>query len=377
MSKLVVIMLAVLLLVCGCATGKSVATQQPTSTLPEAVTTTSEALLGPGESHIKRQLGANTSIDAQVTVPADRAVSSVDIALPAFGEGSIETVLFRGERTSSEEARPGLHVVRSENTADACSYSSLGINSNLVFQTAATEYVFNVFHWRPDDTENNLAQFSTTAELPFATRDAVTSAVLDAVQKLGVKNLGEFVIYALDHEQLGALEKEMKSSGNYNEYKYKNEWTDDDDCYFLTMPCSVSGLPVDEYDTQPMIVEQTVQGSNIAALYSHNGLEYLQVTNFCSSKGVGQELPVVSFEAALGTIVNKLELLITTSKYTITDVRMKYVFQFKDSSRTTLKLAPAWYFTVNEAVVYTRDGVEYRDNVTHRFMIDAHTGKEM
>lgn len=373
MMKKSVILLIIMLILSGCSNQPADITTQPVT--PEVTApqdTPGETQPEPAVTHIQRKLGDNTGIDAEVKVPASFEIPIIDIKLFLFDNEKVKIVLFKNETTTEEETSYGGHIIRGQ-SGNSCNYYSDKLNSTLSFRTEAMEYVFNVFRWQPEFS--NLTLFTNETEFDFASRQDAINAVADAVKALGVQNTGSVSIYALDYDTLGSVQQQMIDSGEYSEYKFKQEWSKEDDCYFIMMDCVIQGVPVNSNDTLSLYEEATIMGSQITAVYSKKGIEFLQMANFNTPTNISGPSAIVSAEDAINAMGAKFETIITESKFTITGVELKYIPQIKDVSQNSLQLVPAWYFTVEEVYISNKDNSTRE--VTHNFMIDAYTGKEM
>lgn len=67
--------------------------------------------------------------------------------------------------------------------------------------------------------------------------------------------------------------------------------------------------------------------------------------------------------------------MITATQYRIVSISLVYAPRFKDNSRGSLHLVPAWDFVVHELYADPQSGstVDYE----HHVLVNAQTGKEM
>lgn len=242
----------------------------------------------------------------------------------------------------------------------------------MYFRNKEVDFIMDIFRWKSEQFPDNLALFTNDAEFEFASREDAEKAVISVLNKLGVENNGAALVFALDHQTLQSVEKQVKDSGEHEEYTFKNDWTEEDDCYFVMMNCVFQNIPVNSIDTV-LSNSNLLIGTDIAALYSKNGFEYFEVSNFYSQKSIEASSRIISPADAIGIVSAKFESIITTSKYKITGVELKYVPQFGDKNHTSIQLVPVWYFTVEET--YEKEGSSSK--ATLRLMINAYTGKEM
>ncbi len=371
MKKIFVILLAMLLL-SGCTSN----TQMETNRLPTNEPTMSKAsgdeIEVSEDGHIQQSLGQSIDIDAEVQIPSVSDVSVIDVELITFDNDKVIQVFFDGNITSEEDVAGGQRLITG--TDKSCCYYTNNMNCGLFLQTDAVDCVFNVVRWQNEEF-GNLSHFSDEDALDFSSREDAAATVKEVLNNLGIQNTGEMSIYALDYQTLAAEEKWMQDSGGYEGYSFKENWSKDDECYFITMDCVINGVPVSNVDTTSMYEEMTISGSRIVAVYSKTGFLYFEIGNLYTQKGTGNSTEIVSAEDAIRMMGNKFDSIITSNKYTITNVSLKYIPQFKDKTYSSIQLVPAWYFTVKETYVSDKDNVA--QEVIHNYMIDAISGNEM
>lgn len=380
MSKVAILCLVVPALLAGCATEQGQATPGPTPTTQVAQTTSSEARLEPGLNHISRKINDNTAIDADVNVPAEAAIPAVDVSCTSLDVAKVEAALFNNEATTSEQINPGQWLIENRGGTRACeivSGSPHTINTYLGLRAQGVDSILDVLNLVSSDDLGNLTRFSNKAALGFASRDDAAKAVLSAVKGLGIEGVAVAEIYALDHQELKVVADQMKASGQYNEYTFKADWSPEDDCYFIRMACIVNNQTVDARDGTSMTEGEEISGSSVTAIYSSGGLQYLQVFNGYAIDGIGKPAAIISAERAIAAVGAKFNELITATKYTISDVTLKYVAAFRDDSQTALRLVPAWCVTVLETGNAEKSGQKSSIRNTLHVRLDAYTGKEM
>lgn len=369
------IILIVMFILSGCA-DQSASIQPPvaeTQPIPSAtaITDASGEVQVQTTQKIQRELGENISIDAEVKTPSNLNISAIDAGLVLF-DGDIIKKAFYADEMTTENNDPHGNVITSQSGYSTCNYYSTDSDSYLSFRTEDVDYVLDIFRWKSDEFPDNLSLFTNDTEFGFANREEAVNAVTNTLKTLGVENMDNASVYALDHQTLQTVAKQAEDSGQYEEFKFKDKWTEEDDCYFVMMDCVFQGISVNTLDTV-LSNNDLVTGTEIAAIYSRNGFEYFKITNFYSQKSTEAPSKIVSLEDAIGIVSAKYESIITTSKYTITGIELKYVPQFTDKSHASIQLVPVWYFTVINS--YAKGGTTH--DATLRFMVNAYTGKEM
>jgi hypothetical protein len=376
-----------LLLLAGCGGSHNSLPDGSSPSLSAATSGSGGTLLAPGVHHVEQTLAENVVVDADVTVPGDSDIPVLDVGLVSFDSAKVKGVLFPDEQTTLESLPrnqffAGEQIMTSRERDASCEFysdDSTLMVSNLLFRTALSDYVFNVVLWQPNDYGNNLALFSSGAALPFASHDAALKTVVEAVKGLGLEfTPGSAAVYALDHQTMETTQKQMIASGDHDgpkETHWKSKWGVGDDCYFVVMDCVVGDLPAASFDTSSPLEDRPFNGSQIRALYSRDGLAYLDVSQLYSVKSAAAPAPVVPVEDAIDTVGAKFASLITASQYKITGIALRYVPRFKDNSRSSLQLVPAWELLVHELSVDPRDGRAV--DLPRHILVDAYTGKEM
>ncbi|MGE5494653.1 MAG: hypothetical protein ACM3S4_05070 [Burkholderiales bacterium] len=374
--KKILIILIVMLILSGCSSQSITISQPPaTGSQPTVSVSAPTDSSGAGQTEtterIQRTLGDNTFIDAEVKIPVNLDIPAIDAELVPFDGDKIKKALFNNEVTTEKDDPHG-NLITNQDGNSFCSFYTNDKDSCLHFRTKDVDYILDIFRWKSDQFPDNLSLFTNDTEFDFASREDAINAVTNVSKMLGVEYIGNASVYALDHQTLQSVEKQVEDSGEHTEYKFKEQWSKEDDCYFVMMDCVFQNIPVNTMDTV-LSNNDLLIGTEIAAIYSKNGFEYFEVSNFYSQKNMSEPTPIVSLDDAIGIVTAKFESIITTSKYTITGIELKYVPQFKDKSHTSIQLIPVWYFTVDES--YVKGGSTFE--TTLRFMLDAYTGKEM
>lgn len=387
MMKKVLALAVGLVLWSGCGASPAVMSPGFASSTSAVDSEPGDVRLAPGAHHVERSLGDNVAVDADVIVPDFSEAPTVDVGLVSFDSAKVQSVLFPDEQTSLEtfpanSVLCGDQVMTSRDRDASCEFysdDSVMMVSNLFFRTGLSDYVFNVVLWQPDDYGNNLALFSSEVGLPFASRGTALTAVVDAVKGLGLEFAPSgTAVYSLDHQTLQATQEQMIASGDYEGPKqthWKSEWSVEDDCYFVVVDSAVDNIAVASFDTSSALEDRPFNGSQIRALYSWDGLEYLAVSQLYSVKSTAAPMPLVPVEDAITTVGAKFGSLITAAKYKIGSAALVYVPRFKDNRRGSVQLVPSWHFVVHELYTDPQTG----STVDHRrhILVNAQTGKEM
>jgi|GEM_PF-1900993 len=336
------------------------------------------------QQHLQRQLSERVSVDAQVIIPNITSLPTVDVDLVTFDSDVIRNALFDPASIVTEEVvyAGSLGITQLIDDSDFfCSYWTYDKDSVLRSHTGSQEYIFYLFRWQERYTNTEL--FSTELELGFASRDFVINEILNAVKSLGIgtSSLGEPLIYSLDHETLATENMRKRDDGEFEGYRnftFKENWTDEDDYYFILWEFEAQEISIVSEEMRLLLNDDIVRGSKIAALYSQRGIEYLEITNAFTETSTGSASQIISLEDAMSAMVAKFESIISTNRYVITDIKLKYIPEFKDRSRTSQQLIPVWDISIAEYYSSHADSADNDILVGHiqHYLIDAYTGRE-
>mgnify|MGYP001362493173 CR=1 FL=1 len=389
-KKILITMLVCFVLVLSsCASDKP-----PISETRYASAAASQALTGSNKDYVEQETG-NVKIDAPVIAPDLTEVPVILTEPFLVDKKTAESLLFQNEKVSNRTDANGVYVLEGNNGSFLNIVESKNMMGNgfLGFGTSFSTYINNVFSWQKNVTVNNTKEFSTETDLAFASQKSAIAKVEEALQQLGVKNLGAVTVYSLDNQTLKSEEEKIKDNPDYStaiasgKMSFKDSWSEDDDCYFMFIECQLQGIPVTTDEVYFSKDDESVSGNLITAIYSRRGIEYLQFMNLYQEKSTELIAPIITLDAAVASLTDKFASIITANNYVVSKIQLVYVPTLMGQKNNEFRMIPAWCFTTNEYGVLDQDKSAEADMnamdetkellTTYNILISAVDGKEI
>ena len=160
----------------------------------------------------------------------------------------------------------------------------------------------------------------------------------------------ELKAYALNHDVIKQIENEEIESGLNTEANRKEEWTEEDDAYFVYGVQKHAGLPVfhEFMNVSRQLAYDTPDSSAIQVIYSTRGVESIlyQDVMYDFLDNDEEKLQFRQFEDIAEVVENKYGNLLNESMYEVTRAKL-YERVFLNQNQQ-LEAAPMWYFEILE-----------------------------
>lgn len=354
----------------------------------------SPAATGSNGNYVKQEAD-NIKIDASVSAPEMTEIPVLLAGPLIVDKKTAESLFFQSEKVSKRTDANNVFVLEGSSGSFLNIVESNNIMGNgfLGYGTSFSTYVNGVFSWQKNVTVNNTNEFSTDTDLAFASRKSAIAKVEETLHQLGVQNLGAVTVYSLDNKTLKSEEEKIKTNPDYSDeiasgrMSFKDSWSEEDDCYFMFIGCQLQGIPVTTDDVYFSKDDESLSGNLITAIYSQRGVEYLQFMNLYQEKSTEEMAQVITLDAAVTALADKLESIITTNSYEVSEIRLVYVPTLTGQSNKEFRMIPAWCFTTNEYGSIGEDKsaeaqMNTQDNTkelltTYNILISAVDGKEI
>ena len=353
---------------CACSNQSAVdITEQPPSSLDPAA--------GAPASQLPQQLTTNITLDAELPQNTGK-VDILTVGLASIDMEAAKQLLLAGKEITNHVQSGATEVYT---TSDGSTMSATG--SFFSFDTNFSIYINNVFKWSKNDTSYNADTFLTNKDLGFCPIDEAKMQIADVLHSMGIDSIDRSTVYTLDHAMLAEAETAKKNNPDYaidiqnGQIKFKDSWTENDDCYFFVMECCLHNIPIIADDFERTESGTIMFGNRVLAILSKDGIQHLQMINIYRELSVEGQCEIISSEQALETVVKKLDSIITSNQYTIGNVELRYVPEYADKQHTDLRVIPAWCFSIEENAVSDTGDSSY----VHEYilMIDASNGSEI
>ena len=338
-------------------------------------------------THISKNISDNFSIEAEVRVPN---VKKADILFAKFMQlNEQEQVLlsmFFKDKTPEKELFPADNAVTYSDEK-----SLLTISNSYIY------YRLNDFDYYKYPTENfpsesdmfsaypRLNEVYTQEHLDFATKEEAIQQAEKIFKQLSIETDSNVEIYAIDHktmqEQQAARIKKEKAYTNdpTDGYKYKTNFTTDDDFYMMYFSMTQNGIPITRQSYIPATTERSLNGSTARVCYSNKGILELNPQSIYEQQGVAESpTKLIAVEDAINIAHEKGNAIITSDKTTISAIDFEYVPVPYNSNYNEVKLVPCWCLTETQLSKNGKPSKDQKDeSSTHSTMIfiNAVTGE--
>lgn len=233
--------------------------------------------------------------------------------------------------------------------------------------------IFYCFRLSSKDPEYNADKYAKTTDFEFMSREEALDTVTEKLEKCGVK-LGEYEaeIYCLDYKTLEKEEQVIDVDGVAPKSEWKDNWTENDNCYYITIRQKFSDIP--EYHLHYGLY-RTYEDycSPIQAIVSKDGIRYLDVDRIMQFENTQKLETILSPDQILDKVIeNKYyEDGWEKQEYTLTKMNLCY---FSDIAYgKILDTIPVYQLYIEEKYW---DGTQWGNKVC-QLIIDARTGEEV
>lgn len=213
----------------------------------------------------------------------------------------------------------------------------------------------------------NADKFSTQEDLPFESRQEAYSQIGDFLKALGFDSDFEYVSYSLDHSTLQNEEVHYDMDGNIDPSENKDQWTQEDDCYYVALRQIFNGVPI-YYPYVSTFVNEDVENYPINAMVNENGIFSLnidQVFEFADEEKIDS---VVEFDTVFDAVSDKFNDILGDSTYVFDLAELVYYVDLS-SNNGIYEVYPVWIIKGNETSGDSETEIQV--------FIDARTGDEI
>ena len=213
----------------------------------------------------------------------------------------------------------------------------------------------------------NADKFSTQEDLPFESRQEAYSQIGDFLKALGFDSDFEYVSYSLDHSTLQNEEVHYDMDGNIDPSENKDQWTQEDDCYYVALRQIFNGVPI-YYPYVSTFVNEDVENYPINVMVNENGIFSLnidQVFEFADEEKIDS---VVEFDTVFDAVSDKFNDILGDSTYVFDLAELVYYVDLS-SNNGIYEVYPVWIIKGNETSGDSETEIQV--------FVDARTGDEI
>lgn len=296
--------------------------------------------------HYKKKYGS-IKADFDVEVPADLNVESkkVDVLSRSYIDEDIAYELYvKGKNIiETHVIEPSKYAIKStiylmENEED--------VSTGNDFFYSSGDYTY---YSESDATDEEWTELYGKHDVAFETGEKCIEKVKEYIEELGCRaDDFEFSCYPLSHIDLESREEEKIADGFLKSEQKKNQWSEDDDAYFIYGYQKAGQLPI-IHETMMMgyqFIKDTADMAPIQAIYSARGLESLHITAFYLMEESERTLELASLDQIVDTVIQKYSYLLTDSEFVIS--RGKLCQMVRKNNQQGYETQPVWYFEITE-----------------------------
>lgn len=329
----------------------------------------------------KKELTKNLLVDAEINTSNISEASILKASAMLFDNEKLLDVFF-GTRQVNQK-KEGAGTTYSDGSK---SLVVLDDKSYFDFHTPLKSYIEGIIN---TNDFGNLSKFKAQ-ELEFMSKEDAINKADSIIKTLGITPFNNPEVYSMDYrtlqqEQEIALENGIEDFVNLGKIKLKENWTKDDEFYYLSYKVDIGGIMCDPLGYTQMPSGLPIDGSKIEVIISKNGVELLKTTGIiykpANTDVTGSR--VISVEQALESVKKKFDNVILINKATITNISFIYTPSLVDPTidkktgaikSKQINLIPAWLFKIQQK----RDGMSEGSTSANSYVrINALTGDEI
>lgn len=349
--------IAVVLSACGGEQGENTNPQQELNSQQEKNNNQETENVGKEKMNIPEKYEAEndnviftTEIHVNQEVRNQSGLKNVTVVRKKIDKDKVYQQLFQGVEVETEDKQE----ITLNDGSSITEYYYYGKNKEFLnvsprvvqYSTAFYNYIYNCV----DLSEGgNLNSYAQDTDFSFCSREDALKNISTELGQMGIE-LGEieYQLYALDYQTLQQNEYAMDMDGNEDTSIYKDNWSEEDNCYYFFIRQKVGNLP--EYHPYSDLFKNPIEeNAPIKVLYSKNGIESLEIERLYDfTESEDETIELMSFDKVAETVAYKYNQLLTGAKYVITDATLYYMTE--NVGDGTYQMFPVWIFNVEETI---------------------------
>lgn len=325
-------------------------------------------------------LAENLIVDAEVSKPDITSAAVLQVESFSFDSQPLCDAFFDSKNIKKEVSGVGELYSFGDKTL-----SISEDRKNFSFYSPLKEFIQGVIN-----TEHfgNLYKFNQE-ELDFMPKQKAIDGAVNILKSLNITPHMPPKVYAIDFKTIQKvqeermLEKGVQEFINLGIYKMKDEWTKDDEFYYLFFSVDFYGIPCDTIGYTHQSSTLHVSGSEIEIIISKKGIELCMIDGmlYREVKPKSEKSELISIDQAMQTVKSKFDDVILMDKVTVTEICLEYLPVLVDVNVDTktgivnyenVELVPIWLFKIESS--NSRESGIARNTYVR---VNAITGKEI
>lgn len=323
-----------------------------------------KTMLNTTPKHIKKNVGKNVLIDAEVIVPDTEYAPIIKAKKILLDEESLVEKFFRGKETQkqAEELKQGNKIVRNITYTTDNEYFRLGDNDAIyLINNVMKKYQLPTYN---REGMYELCDVYLDCELDFMSKSDVVESIKDILNKNGISTCENPKVYGLSQEKMQQEQDKALAEDNnqieamidISKVKKQDKFIKDDECYAIFFKGSFDNIPIVEDFYVDEVSDKTIFGSSIEAWISKDGIIDFNITNAVEKiKEVENPEKLLSVDDAMDKLKERYDNIITDDKMFFNEISFQYVCNFDSDNNEELNFVPTWCFVKRQKQITKSD----------------------
>lgn len=256
-------------------------------------------------------------------------------------------------------------------SVDGESFSMDGQTLNFV--KPFTGYIFRCMRLEKRNPEYNMDRYELNGDLDFMSREEGENQIVSLLADIGFEEKFDFLstVYAMDYKTMEQEEYAMDMEGNEDTSRYKEVWTEEDNCYNYFLRQEIDGLPL-YYLYGGVFKELDICNVGVNAVYSKDGLQYIRIDKLFVVDDSVNPVPVsfMEIEELAQSVDEQYLMMISDADFVVHQMAL-YLMAEKASDETYYELFPVWILSMEQ--IQDKQGEKVRTPL--QSVIHAETGE--
>ncbi len=326
---------------------------------------TYEEIIGNTKFDLQINVDNRKQIDSLVEARAGLIATNRETAFQKLYEGITEYEVFEYPDNIDENGEKTTMISYADANSTGLGFGPYSSTVNFM-KLDLTKYILSSFNLQKGELYN-ANQYSTTNQLGFMSREAAVEQVEQDLIEMGIDIEYIHNTYALDYQTLEREEEHIDIYGNKSQTDYKEQWSNEDECYYITMRQQYKGVPVLHVYAD---VFTKVEDANTAiqVMVSSKGYEFFNIEKVFEFAEEKEITDLANIEEIVKTVGEKYGQILGETTYEFTEAEL-YYFVDVHSGTNGYSVKPVWLI----------EGIENANgqNSELQIVIDAQSAEEI
>lgn len=328
---------------------------------------------------IDTELDKNLIVKADITGVNNKTFKINSISLKNFDVDKIKKTFFKNKTVVETHDNRNELFPEYKNK-----YFQLSDESYLILELGSIRYADAYYNERNYDNaisgstyfiRPDLKDVYKKTTIESIDKDEAVEKVKNAVNEIGISQLGKPEVIALDFETLESQWEVFETKDG----RQPRKWEKDDEAYVVIFPAIYDNSRITNKSYLSATNQMPVLGSRIMGVVNKQGLIFLTCSGIYEiGNTLKDKVTPISLESALEKVKNKYKNVIITDPIIISKIALEYV-PTSSLNKDTIKyeLIPAWVFTAKQESTFKDKKGSFKASTNFTIMINAETGQEI